>query len=357
MTATLANHWAKKGWEVVLVTVDEVDRDFYTLDSGIRRIPLGMAVRSRHSVRGFFNNIRRIRRLWSIVRCEQPDVAVAMMATANAMLAIAGRLAGVPTVGSERIYPPAVPLGRLWETVRKRTYPLLSGVVAQTRESAAWLRDRTAAPYVAVIPNPVEFPLSARAPRGSTSKSLLSVRDRRVLLSVGRLEQQKGFDRLLTAFSALSDRHPEWVLVVLGQGGLDATLKSQAAALGLAERVVLPGAVGNVGEWYEAADLYALTSRFEGFPNTLLEAMAYGVPAVAVDCETGPREIVRHEVDGLLVPQNDPEALVAGLERLMSDQVLREQFAGRASEVRERFAVERIAGEWEVVFGKVVSEK
>ena len=112
----------------------------------------------------------------------------------------------------------------------------------------------------------------------------------------------------------------------------------------------MPGKTGNIGAWYEIADAYVLTSRYEGFGNTLVEALAYGVPAVSVDCETGPREILRHEVDGLLVPQDDPDALVSALDRLMRDDDLRASFSIRAREAVERFSVKRIAGLWEVLF-------
>ena len=352
VTSILANYWTQQGWAVTVVTVAGEDSDFYTLDPRIRRIALNMAIQSRHPGQAVVNNLCRIRFLHLILRREKPDVAVAMMATANVTLALAGRLAGVPTVGSERIHPPAMPLGRFWEPARRWAYPMLAGLVAQTRASAAWLREHAPASRIAVIPNPVQYPLVPHPPQLTPSK-VAPLQGRRLLLAVGRLEEQKGFARLLNAFAKLADHHPDWQLVILGQGGLHQVLTEQAARLGIRDRVSLPGAVGNVGEWFEAADLYALTSRFEGFPNTLLEALAHGVPAVAVDCETGPREILRHEVDGLLVPQGDSEALVDALDRMMGDAALRARFSERAMEARERFAVERVAGQWEELFASV----
>jgi glycosyltransferase involved in cell wall biosynthesis len=203
---------------------------------------------------------------------------------------------------------------------------------------------------VEVIPNPVHFPLPCQEPVLDPESVKRDLGAARILLGVGRLEKQKGFDRLLNAFSSLSSRYPDWGMVILGEGALRAELEKQATALGIAARVRLPGAVGNIGQWYEAADLYALTSRFEGFPNTLLEALACGVPAVAVDCETGPGEILRDGTDGLLIPQDHPKALADALKRLMRDAELRNRFSRHAVAVRERFAVERIVEQWEQLF-------
>jgi glycosyltransferase involved in cell wall biosynthesis len=353
VTATLANYWARKGWAITVVTVAGEERDFYELEPQVTRIAMDMAIKSRHAGEALLHNLRRIRALRRILRREKPDVAIAMMASANATLALAGRLAGVTTIGSERIHPPELPLGRIWELVRRRTYPLLDGLVAQTRDSAAWLRQQAPPKTIRVIANPVDYPLKAHEPRIAPANVLESLSGKQALLAVGRFDEQKGFDRLLSSFAKVSGKHGDWSLVILGEGRLRAALTQQAADLGIADRVVLPGAVGNVGDWFEAAELYALTSRFEGFPNTLVEALGHGLPAVAVDCKTGPREIVRHEVDGLLVPQDDPDALAAALDRMMYDVALRERFSLRAVEARERFAVERIAEQWESLFRQV----
>ena len=114
-----------------------------------------------------------------------------------------------------------------------------------------------------------------------------------MLLAAGRLAPQKGFDLLIDAFAGLSERAP-------GLGFGDFRGRRGAPALGIAEfqqdglgqRVLLPGWAGNIPDWYGRAHLYAMSSRFEGFPNTLTEAMAHGLPAVSFDCDTGPKDII-----------------------------------------------------------------
>jgi glycosyltransferase involved in cell wall biosynthesis len=177
--------------------------------------------------------------------------------------------------------------------------------------------------------------------------------DRKLLLAVGRLSVQKGFRVLLDSFAALSSRHPSWDLALLGEGPERFRLEQQVAALELHQRVLMPGRAGNVGDWYNRADLYVLSSDFEGFPNTLAEAMAHGCPAVSFDCDTGPRDVIRHEQNGLLVtPVGDVSALESSLDRLMGDDAERERMSANAIEVRERFSLQRILALWDRQFEK-----
>lgn len=350
VTSNLVNYWAEKGWKITIVTLTSLDQDFYTLHPNIHRFALDLDANSDSMAAALQHNLRRVRALRNILVREAPDVALGVMSTASCLLALAAKGTNIPAIGSERIHPPMYPLGLVWEWLRRRTYPHLDAVVSQTEQSAQWLRACAGVHKVPVIPNPVSYPLVSHEPRVLPNAGTGNVRVLNMLLAVGRLSAQKGFDRLVSAFAELVFRFPQWRLVILGEGNCRAELEEQVAALALRDRVWLPGAVGNVGEWYESANLYVMASRFEGFPNTLLEALAYGVPAISVDCETGPRDIVRHEIDGLLVPQDNRRALVDALSRVMDDESLRRRYAARAIEVRDRFAIERVAGMWQELF-------
>ena len=349
VVANLANYWVAIGWEVTVVTVASPTTDFYVLAPGVRRVSLDLAGNNPNVFAGFLRTVRRVRALRRVLRRVEPEVALSAMHTANVVLALAAR--GLPelrAIGSEHNFPPKAPMGVVWETMRRHAYGRLAAVVALTQECASWLTVHSHARRVPVIPNAVGWPLSNHEPQVSPTTCCAS--DRRILLGVGRLSMEKNFSTLIDVFSRLAGRHPSWDLVILGDGPLRDALRSQVQAAGLEHRIFLPGSVGNVGDWYAQAALYAMSSHFEGFPNTLVEAMAYGLPAVSFDCDTGPRDIIRHEMDGLLVAPGDMAGMELALDRLMVDEQLRRQFASRAVEARERFSLKKISGMWEELF-------
>lgn len=352
VTVNLANHWAARGENVTIVTLCPSDMDFYPLNPAIERVALDLAGDSANSFQALIANMRRILALRRQLRQKRPDVAIGMMSSAATALGLSACGLKIPvTIGAERIHPPQLPLSAPWQWLRRQTYGLLSGIVALTEESSCWLRGNTRARSIVTIPNAVQWPLPENEPRLSP-RSFVSATDR-VLLAVGRLQRQKGFDILIEAFAGIANRHSDWSLYIVGEGVERKALEAQIVELGLSGRIILPGPAGNIGDWYNAADLYVCSSRHEGFPNTLLEAMAHGLAVVSFDCETGPRDIVRHEIDGLLVAPEDAHALAVSLERLMSDHKLRESTGKSATSVKYRFSIEVIDKIWMTYFKKM----
>ena len=345
VTANLANYWADMGWALTIVTMTGRERDFYELHPDIRRIALRVDADSVNTFAAIRHNLRRVRVLRAVLRREKPDVALGMMSTANCLLSIASMGAGIPAIGSERSYPPLLPLHWFWSVMQRLTYPLASCVVAQTGIVGEWLEKYCPGSRVKVIPNPVVWPLPLNKPIVDPRAWIAP--DRKALLAVGRLGPEKGFDLLLDAFASMVKDFPDWDLVILGKGPEREALEAKRTVLGLEGRVFMPGRAGNVGAWYDRADLYVMTSDYEGFPNTLLEAMAHGLPAVSFDCETGPREMIRHEVNGLLVPPvKGYQGLASALRCLMRNDALLSRMGEAACEVRERFSMETVREFW-----------
>jgi GalNAc-alpha-(1->4)-GalNAc-alpha-(1->3)-diNAcBac-PP-undecaprenol alpha-1,4-N-acetyl-D-galactosaminyltransferase len=203
-----------------------------------------------------------------------------------------------------------------------------------------------------VIPNPVGTseaqPLSDQHPAAEPNQKRI--------VAMGRLIPVKGFDRLLSAFADLAQKHGEWQLVILGEGELRVDLEQQIASLGLNGRVQLGGFVSNPFAIFQDSAFFVLSSRSEGFPYALLEAMSFGLPAVAMDCAAGPREIIRDGIDGILVAQGDVKALAAAMDHLMSDPDARRRLAARAPEVLDRFGLDKVTAQWEALFARVLND-
>jgi glycosyltransferase involved in cell wall biosynthesis len=348
VAANLANAWAARGHSVtLLVTFSGRGECFYPLTKDVKLTFL--ADLAGRTGRGVLDYCLRFWALRKLVRRLQPDIVVSFLVHVNVAAVLASAGLGGRAIVCERTYPPRVAVGAPWALLRRIVYPRAAKVVMLSSEGLHWLRSHIPRARGAWIPNPLVYPLPSGAHVLAPEQYVR--KDRKLLLAVGRLDDGKQFDRLLTAFAALAPRYSDWDLVILGDGPQLGNLEQLSATLDLGRQVTFPGQVGNPGDWYRRADLYVMSSRYEGFPNSLAEAMAHGCAAISYDCDTGPRDIIRHEVDGLLVtPVGDVAALTAALDRLMSDDAARERMAARAVEVRERYSMERILGMWDELF-------
>lgn len=344
----MCEYWLGMGCRVTLVTQSSPETDVYPVPAGVDRRVLGLVGESQGKVSAALINLRRILRLRALIGKLRPQVVLGMMTTASVLAVAAAQRLPCRVIASEHTHPPSQGLPSMWQKLRRWAYPRAHAVVALTAGTAQWLEENVPGSKVSVIPNAVRWPLE-------TSEPVLpppAREGRQRLLAVGRLHEHKGFDVLLRAFRQISDFFPKWDLVILGEGELREELQTQIDESGLQDRVSMPGRVGNLADWYQQSDLYVLSSRVEGLSNTLIEAMASGLPVVAFDCDTGPREIIRHDIDGVLVnPVEDDEALAAHLADLMGRPDRRAGLGRRAIDVRDRFCTPRIMAMWNQLFG------
>lgn len=218
-----------------------------------------------------------------------------------------------------------------------RAYPRLDAVTVLTERDRQDYRQALgdSGPRLEHIPNGVPAP---RFPPAAL--------DAKVIVAAGRLLPQKGFDLLLDAFRTVSDRHPDWQLWIFGGGPAKDRLADQIDRLGLTGRAQLKGKTGELDRQFAAASIFVLSSRFEGLPMVLIEAMAAGLPAVAFDCPTGPAEIIQPGVTGLLAPPQDVPALAAGICDLIEDPARRRALGAAARQASERFSITSVRGMW-----------
>ncbi len=346
VATNLATAWTQRGWQVAIATFvrPDAESDFHVPES-VRLFGLDLSETGIGLTRSVTKNLRRLMALRSIVRTFDPDVLVGMQPPANTLVALAGIVHRARTIGSERTYPPVLELGWLRTASRRFGYGLLNLVVAQTSEATSWLEAHTCAQRTFVIPNHVRWPLPPGPPVVNVENAIPAGCE--LVLAVGRLSPEKQFEKAIEAFGRIAGSRPSLHLAVLGAGPERDRIASVVACKDLSHRVTLPGRIGNLADWYGRASMLLLTSKFEGFPNALLEAMSYGVPAISYDCLAGPRDVIRNGMDGFLVPPDDVDAMAQKLARLADDAALRQRLSAAATEVRTRFSSERILDAWD----------
>jgi glycosyltransferase involved in cell wall biosynthesis len=347
----LAGGWIRQGKRVTVVTLSSAHTDVYPLDPNVQRLSLDLAGQSSGLLLGLFANLRRVFALRHLLVRNKPDIVLGFMTTSSVLAVLASKGLPVACIASEHTHPPFQNLSKLWRVLRSVTYPRATAVVTLAQGTAQWVRAHIPKARVLVIPNPVAWPLVNDEP---VIHPAARVADRKRLLAVGRLHPDKGFDLLIEAFKQIASDCQQWDLVVLGEGEARSALQQQIEQAGLSSRITLIGRVGNMADWYQSADLYVLSSRVEGLSNTLLEAMASGLPAVSFDCDTGPRDIIEHGVNGLLVtPNGSSAALAQVLLKTMTDASLRQRLSEQAHSVRQRFALLDILARWDRLFDEV----
>lgn len=335
VVATMANHWAERKWQVCVVTLEKESEDFFPLDSRVRRVALDQVGDSTSLFSGLLANRRRIASLRRAIGQLQPELVVSFVDQTNVLTLLATKPLAIPTIVTERTDPRHHRLSTVWSRLRKWTYPRAAAVVVQTEAVCKVVQTLTPRANVLVIANGISAPPASE-----------QVQREKIVVGMGRLSVEKGFDLLIRAWGQVATQHPAWSLRIYGDGPQRDALR-ELAAQEAAGQVELAGPTDCPERVYREASIFALPSRYEGFPNALLEAMAHGVPAVAFSCQSGPSEIVRSGVDGLLVPPTDVAQLAESLARLMDDDALRQQLGTRAREVTERFSLHRFYAAWE----------
>jgi glycosyltransferase involved in cell wall biosynthesis len=343
----MANAWANAGHTVTLFSFETgAVPPSYPLDQRVGIVYLNLNRHSPTLAASLANNLERMRKIRHSILAARPDVVISFIDTANVRVVLSLLGSGVPVIVSERVHPRHEHIGSLWEVLRRIAYRLAAGLVVQTEDIREHCRGWSR--RIWVVPNPV-FPLAAT---GSAP-----VLPRPAVLAVGRLYPQKAYGLLFEAFTRASAGHPEWTLCIAGRGEQQAALERQIQDLGMVGRICLLGQVEDVGGLLAQADVYALSSKYEGFPNALSEALAAGVACVATDCPSGPALLIHDMENGLLVPNHDGAGLAEALERLLSDAGLRQRLGAKAVEVSERFSLERIMGLWDAVVDETLGRR
>ena len=346
---TLLNRFAAQGHEVALLTWDQADAvPYYELSRQVAWHRLDMGDPMRRA--GFRLRLRRLARIRQrIHRAIQSDVVIAFQHGPFLTVALALLGTGRAVIAAERNAPDR--LDHLRAGRRRwllfQSFRLADRITVQfeqyRRSYPAYLRKR-----IRVVPNVVDPPAGHADPRGRDH--------RRVLLSVGRIAYQKNPHCLVRAFAEIAGAHPDWVLRLVGSGEDRTEIDQLISDLNLGGRVELPGTTRDVGREYRNAQLFALASRWEGFPNAIAEALAHGLPVVGFEGCAGVGQLVETGRTGLLAAGNgDHSTLAHALDRLMGDPELRVRYGEAARAVVAHYSPAEVVACWERVAGELAS--
>ncbi len=347
-----------EGHTVWILYADHCGKLIFPLSPRVQTVDLGISYyeddwKSQwHVLKGIlFRRRRHKRELKKALNKIQPDVVISVgQSEKNLVPKIRGRWATIREfhfarnyrdLSSHTFFDCLLSLGgKIMDLFSLKKY---DRIVVLTQEDK--VRNWPSWKNVSVIPNPVDL------------SSLHSSWESNRILSVGRLVYQKNYSSLIRAFDLVSKRFPKWSLDIFGEGNERDNLYSLINSLGLSEVVHLKGACSKIQEIMLGYSIFAQTSRFEGFPLVLVEALSCGLPVVSYTCPCGPKDIIRDGVDGFLVPPGDEALLAERICHLIEDKNLRRKMGAAALERAKVFSLETVIPMWTSLFEELVKEK
>jgi len=336
--ATIANNLCDTQ-EVRIVTLTDANC-FYKLKSKVTVIGLGRQVNRKNKLFLFvsviFGGRKAIVEIYRLIKSWKPDVLLSFLHSTNTIAILLKRMGiSCRVVVSERYDPSA--RGAIAQWTERRFYRYADAIVCQSKAAARFFDEDTQR-KIQIIPNPISA--DAIPPRFEGSR-------RKTIVGVGRLDNQKNFQMLISAFSKLPEDFRDYTLEIYGGGNQEVNLCNQIAELGLKNRVFLMGVKPNVMHYISDVALYVMSSDYEGFPNALVEAMATGLPVISTDFPTGVARDLIHEENGILIPVGDEGALVDAIQTILSNEQNWDSMSRENRKLLETLSEEKVLQLWE----------
>ena len=343
----VANGLARSGVQVTFIALDRPDQPRHVdLDSEVHLMRLALTGVSRNSLTAIRTNWTRIRALRRALHTASPDCVLSAVTETNVLTLIAvGRR--WPVLVWEHTDPWLWKLKKPWWWARWLLYRRAVSVVFLSRHHANYFIHRGYQISPEVMPNPVPVLTMTDMNEGAIPVS------KPFILGVGRLDRLKGFFELLGLFKQVKNKHPEWSLVIVGDGDEATALKIFSEDLGISQSVYFTGAVMDPYPYYRACDIFISLSELEGFPLALIEAMSCGCPVVMNAYSEAIYEIIDHGQNGFVVDRSNKENLYRVVERLVVDDKLRKQIGHNGTSVLNTYAERKIIDNWKQLIAAV----
>lgn len=327
----LATNFSNHGYECILVT-SFIDSWEYSYGEKVRRVSLF----EKPIEEGFLNrNLRLVKELRRLLKKEKPDVLISFMAEPNFRAIVASVGLDNKVVISVRNDPNREYSNTLTRVLAKTLFHRADGVVFQTEDAQRWF-PKGIQKKSKIIFNQVDEVFYKTKYEGV----------RHDVVTTGRLVPQKNHKLLIRAFATIADKVDE-NLIIYGDGELREELENLIEELHMKDRIFLPGSVKNVAETIKSAKLFVLSSDYEGMPNSLMEAMALGLPCISTDCPCGgPRMLLGNCKDNCLTPIDDTEALSKKMLILMTNSDYTEHISSELRNQSRKFSFSKVMNEW-----------
>jgi len=335
VTSIIANNLVSKGYDVTIASISGGDKPFFPLNNTIACKSL-----CKSNKKISINTPSIIYNLRKLLKDELIDIlivadTIAVMFSAPALIGLE-----VKHIGWEHFnFKSNLGNKKRWFFRRFAAKTCDVIVTLTKRDQKFWLEGTKVNAEIVTIPNPCPFPIQS-------NKFISKGIDEGVVIAVGRLTRQKGFDMLLDAWSKVIINKPNWKLKIIGDGEELDNLKSYINQNGLDESVDMVGKVSNIELFYSEADIFCMSSRFEGFPMVLLETLSFGLPVVSFDCDTGPKEILEG-TNSILVPKNNIDLLAKGLIDLIENIDKRQIIYLKSKEKVKEYCPSEIVQQWD----------
>ena len=343
VTCNLANYMTKHGHKIKILAMADVKKA-YSLDPNVIYIPLLTAKERKCFI---YDNFLRLCRLYRYFKNSDNDCCCSMSTDGLLPLFAVHHAIKVPIVVAERANPDNY--SRVKKFIHRKTANCASGFVFQTQEAKDWYNKYIKCKQATIIPNAVNFVSDLKPHKGNRQKRIISV---------ARLVDGKNISLLLQAFAKISHHWPDYSLTIYGDGYLRENLEKEVQALGIASKAHMPGFVEHWESIESDAALYISSSDVEGMSNSLIEAMALGIPCISTDSRGGgARFLIQNNKNGLLVPPGNVETLAEAINFMLENPAQAERMGACAAEIKERLSAEKIYQEWEMFFLKVCKQR
>lgn len=352
----LANHFSAFFEEVYLITHSRKENDFFDLNKKVKRIELIPLIKTNNVIKKIQNNEVAVKELGDCIRNLKPDIIISFLTQVNVRALVANKRS-VPLIISERTNPGRQRIEKIWKILRYLLYKRADKIVVQTVGiSNQLLKIPGTAKKLVIIPNPIpDYSLQALDDAEGVIERY-NLQDKILIGTMGSLVYAKGHDILIEAFKKIS-RNMDCTLIIIGEGDQRSYLSELINRYNLSEKVLLVGKVKNPFNIIKKFKLFIFSSRYEGFPNALLEAMSLGLPVISFDCETGPGELITNNWNGILVKNGDVDQLAVEILNLWENKALQSKLSENSKKVTKRYAEKVILKKWIDLIHETINHK